>query len=813
MTYALTLADARHRSATITLESYEVHLDVTGAPTEAATYPVTVAITLSSTEPRLFLDYLGESVEAVLVDGTAVESRFDGSRLWVDVPVDKRFTVEVRGHSRYSRTGQGLHRFTDPEDGRTYLYSHFEPSDARRVYPCFDQPDLKARFRARMSVPDGWVALSNGGETAPGVFAETPPLSTYLTAFAAGEYVACRDRWRDVELAVWSRASMAQYLDEEFLEVTKQGLEFFHENYDYPYPWGKYDSVLVPEYNLGAMENPGLVTFTEKYLFRSRATRAQHAARANTILHEMCHMWFGDLVTPRWWDDLWLKESFAEFMGADASVTATDYHEAWANFAGARKNWAYTQDQLPTTHPIAAQIPDVDAARQNFDGITYAKGAAVLKQLVHFIGREEFYAGSREFFRAHEFSSASFADLLDSLSAHTSSDLSAWADAWLRTSGPDRLIPARTGSRLTITREGRRPHRLDVGAYRDGTLLERLDVRLAGPSVELSLPEGTDFVLLNDTDHTYALTGFDGQSLSWALANLSTLDDDLARAVAWTSLWNLTRDGELPVADYVEAALAHATAEPNPSMIARVLDAALVAARDYTRDEQLPTRMSERLWTLLNRCAPGSDAQLAVARVTIGALAGSTAPGATAHLRALLGGALDGLTVDNEIRWSVLAALSARGEASRAELDEELAADDTMNGHTQHLRAIWARPDEATKRAVYELATEPGRWANAEVDALIGAWLAPGSRRLRAGLTDRYFDDVGRIWAEHPIEIANRLVRGFYPDPVSDTGADSEVVDVRTDALLARELPGALRRVLLECQDGWRRRRRVRARN
>ena len=811
MTYALTLADARRRSATITLGSYDLHLDVTGAPTGAATYPVAVDIALTTTEPRIFLDYLGQRVDSVRVDGTEVAPDFDGSRLWVDVPVGTRCTVEVRGHSRYSRTGQGLHRFTDPEDGRTYLYSHFEPSDARRVYPCFDQPDLKARFQVRMSVPEGWVALSNGVETTRGVFAETPPLSTYLTAFAAGEYVARRDTWRGVDLAVWSRASMARYVDEEFLDVTKQGLGFFHERYDYPYPWGKYDSVLVPEYNLGAMENPGLVTFTEKYLFRSRATRAQHAARANTILHEMCHMWFGDLVTPRWWDDLWLKESFAEFMGADASVSATAYHEAWANFAGARKNWAYTQDQLPTTHPIAAEIPDVDAARQNFDGITYAKGAAVLRQLVHFIGREEFYAGARDFFRAHEFSSASFADLLDSLSAHTDADLAAWADAWLRTSGPDRLIPTRSGSTLTITREGQRPHRFDVGVYSGGALRERLDVHLDGPSVKLRLPEGTDFVLLNDTDHTYALSGFDGESLRWALANLSTLDDDLARAVAWTSLWNLTRDGELPVTDYVEAALTHATAEPNPSMVTRVLDAALVDARNYTSDESLPTQMSHRLWTLLGGCAPGSDTQLALARVTIGALAGSTAPEAPARLRELLDGRIDGLTVDNEIRWSVLAALSARDSVDRAELDEELSVDDTMNGHTQHLRAIWATPDEATKREVYELATDPGRWANAEVDALIGAYLAPGSRRFREGLTDRYFDDVERIWAEHPIEIANRLVRGFYPD--LDTGADSEAVDERTEALLARDLPGALRRVLLECQDGWRRRRRVRALN
>ena len=388
----LTRYDATFRSDSLQIDSYELELDL-GEATTSPTFPVEVGVKLTSKSEQIFLDYLGESVESVTINGNPVPWEQKGGRIVLDVPaglVGRPIALHVRAHSRYSRSGQGLHRFTDPQDGNTYLYSHSEPSDARRIFPCFDQPDLKAQCTVRMTVPQGWVALSNQPETtreagAHGdtvTFRATPPVSTYLMAFAAGPYVAQRDTWcspdgkREIELGVWSRASMAEHVDSEILEVTKQGLDFFDKNFDFPYPWTKYDSIFVPEYNLGAMENPGLVTFTEAYIFRSPATDAQHAHRANTILHEMSHMWFGDLVTPLWWDDLWLKESFAEFMGADASLHATRFTDAWADFAGTRKNWAYVQDQLPTTHPIKAEIPDVDAARQNFDGITYTKGAA-----------------------------------------------------------------------------------------------------------------------------------------------------------------------------------------------------------------------------------------------------------------------------------------------------------------------------------------------------------------------------------------------------------------------------------------------------
>ena len=446
MADTLTFQEATARTAALTLHAYRVHLDVTHAPSDAATFIARTEVDLTTREAETFLDYLGEDVTAVSIDGEEQPVDFDGSRVHLTgLPTDTRITVSVEGRSLYSRTGQGLHRFTDTADGNTYLYSHLEPSDARCIFPCFDQPDLKAPFEFTVTAPGEWTVLSNqppaeqpavahdsAADTQTVRFQPTPLLSTYLTAVAAGPYIAKHRTWRapndperTIELTALARTSMADYLDDEILEITAQGLDYFDEHFGYPYPWGKYDSIFVPEYNLGAMENPGLVTFTENYLFRSQATRAQHAGRTNTILHEMSHMWFGDLVTPHWWDDLWLKESFAEFMGADSSAHATAYTEAWTNFAAQRKNWAYLQDQLPTTHPIKAEIPDVDAARQNFDGITYAKGAAVLKQLVHFVGRDNFYAGARDYFQAHAFATATFDDLLDALRHHTDRDVDA----------------------------------------------------------------------------------------------------------------------------------------------------------------------------------------------------------------------------------------------------------------------------------------------------------------------------------------------------------------------------------------------------
>lgn len=829
----LTHAEASARSAALRLSTYELYLDVTSAPSDADSYEITSRITFTTTEPETFVDYLGKAVHAVRVNGEEVENTFDGGRVYLrNLPVGEELTVEITGSSYYSRTGQGLHRMHDQADDTTYLYSHLEPSDARRIFPCFDQPDLKASYEVHLTGPEGWQLLSNqpevGREKTEGRevahFAPTPLLSTYLTAFAAGPYVEKHSTWTapdgslEVELRAFARASMVEYLDDEILQVTAQGMDFFHSNYGYPYPWGKYDSIFVPEYNLGAMENPGLVTFTEHYLFRSAATRAQHAGRTNTILHEMSHMWFGDLVTPQWWDDLWLKESFAEFMGADSSVHATDYTEAWVNFAGQRKNWAYLQDQLPTTHPIKAEIPDVDAARQNFDGITYAKGAAVLKQLVHYVGRENFYAGARDYFQEHAFAAATFDDLLKALKKHTDRDLDAWSTAWLRTWGPDTLTPElhTDGDKiheLAITVEAEdttRPHRLDVTLF-DNSLNKyaTLDVDLEGERTildEASALQAPALLLLNDGDHTYAKVRFDETSLETIRTRLSEVPDELSRAVIWTSLWNLTRDGEWPVRSYLDTVLKHAPAESNPTLLTTAFANAGYAINHFVGEEareEIRADYAERLWEVLQQAPAGSDAQLTVARAAIQALAATPTESGTQRLRALLDGSLDGLALDPDIRWAILRALAARDAVSAEELEAEKERDNTLTGAAAYLGASHAFPSAELKREVFDLVRTPGKYSNAEVDSLLAAFNAPRSAHLTEAFAQEYFDSLSQLWEEHPIEIANRLVRGLYPDLA--------MADAATSEFLATERPRALRRVLLECQDALRRAQRVRA--
>lgn len=832
----LTHKEAAQRAAALDIAAYHLHLDLSQA-TSAETYPVSVAIELTSSTSETFLDYLGDSVSSLRVDGKDQDVEFDGARIAVrDIPTDRPVRVEVEGASTYSRTGQGLHRMHDQADDNTYLYSHLEPSDARRIFPCFDQPDMKAVFHVTMTAPAAWEILSNQPEVsretsqsmATVSFAPTPKLSTYLTSFAAGPYVSTEREWtapdgeHSAHLRAYARASMGEYLDNEILEITAQGMDFFHEAFAYPYPWGKYDSIFVPEYNLGAMENPGLVTFTEKYLFRSTATRAQHAARTNTILHEMSHMWFGDLVTPQWWDDLWLKESFAEYMGADASVEATQYHEAWTNFAGQRKNWAYSQDQLPTTHPIKAEIPDVDAARQNFDGITYAKGAAVLKQLVHYVGRDNFYAGARDYFRNHEFAAATFADLLKALAPHTDRDLDAWSDAWLRTSGPDTLIPELTVADGKVTEfsitaeaaEQTRPHRLNVSFF-DGQLKKaaELDVDLpaGGDKTVIYSASGLDapaLVLLNDADHTYAKVRFDSDSLQLLREHLSDIDDELSRAVIWTSLWNMSRDGEWDAQSYIDTVLAHAPAETNPSLLTTAFANAQYALSHYVpkdRREAARTDYAEKIWKLMQDAEAASDTQLVLARAAIGAAAATPEESGTQKLESLLGGDVDGLCLDPDIRWAILRGLAARNAVEPEQLDAELQRDDTLTGAAAHLGAIHAFHAPEIKQQVFNELLVPNKYSNAEVDSLLAAFNAPRSGELTDPFAEEFFAKVEEIWAQHPIEIANRLIRGLYPElPTSDAA---------TDELLSRDIPGALRRVLLECQDNQRRTLRVQEAN
>ncbi|MFF2031507.1 aminopeptidase N [Arthrobacter sp. NPDC058192] len=852
--------EAEARSALITAHSYDVSLDVRqAADPNVAGYTSRSVITFSASEPgaSTFVDFIAGSVHSVFLNGKGlpVADVVDGSRIRLD-NLQAQNQVTVTGTALYSTSGEGLHRFVDPADGQCYLYTQFEPADARRVFANFEQPDLKAEFTFHVMAPSDWQVASNGAEVArtqltsdPATsrwdFAPTRAMSTYITTVLAGPYFKAEDAWTgtlgdgtalEVPLALYCRASMAKSFDaEELFDLTKNGLSFFNQLFDFPYPWGKYDQAFVPEYNLGAMENPGLVTFTESYVFTSRAADSQYQGRANTLLHEMAHMWFGDLVTMKWWDDLWLKESFADYMGTLGVDRATGWETAWVNFANNRKAWAYVQDQLPTTHPIVADIPDLEAAKQNFDGITYAKGASVLKQLVAYVGFDAFIAGSRRYFRDHAYANTTLADLLAALSAASGRDLAEWARQWLQTSGistlslemAEPLETAEPGGDVlgpvavlqdavdpATGRQEPRPHRLRIGLYDfdDAGALVRTDsveTDLSGARTDVAALAGKPLpalLLVNDDDLSYAKVRLDPRSEATVRGSLDRLTDPMARALCWTALWDSARDAVTPAALYVDAVRQFVPAEPGIGVLLNVLGNASTAVerfvprgqRDEVRRSFLVTAAEQ-----LQAAAAGSDQQLAWAR-TMAATSRYDASG-LGLLQGLLDGTIviDGLAVDAELRWNFWHALAAHGEASQEQLDRELNRDNTAAGKSGHATALAARPEASVKAAAWEAAVHGTGLSNQLLTATIAGFnTAPTS--LLAGFIDPYFECLEHVWAERSIEIASRIVRGFYPagQDLDGHGGTPErhAVILRTDHWLSSrpDAPPALRRIIIE---------------
>ncbi|MET3947403.1 aminopeptidase N [Arthrobacter sp. UYCu512] len=842
--------EAADRSALIATHSYDVTLDVrAAADADVDGYTSRSVITFSAREPgrSTFLDFIGE-VQSISLNGNrlAVADVVDGSRIRLE-NLQSENQVTVTGTALYSTSGEGMHRFFDPADDECYLYTQYEPADARRVFANFEQPDLKAEFTFHVLAPSRWQVSSNGIETRrtpvagePDVsrwdFAPTKAMSTYITTVLAGPYFKAEDSWKGtladgsslvVPLALYCRASMAPSFDPEVLfALTRNGLDFFNRLFDFPYPWGKYDQAFVPEYNLGAMENPGLVTFTEGYVFTSRAADSQYQARANTLLHEMAHMWFGDLVTMQWWNDLWLKESFADYMGTLGVDRTTDWATAWVNFANNRKAWAYMQDQLPTTHPIVADIPDLEAAKQNFDGITYAKGASVLKQLVAYVGFEAFVAGSRQYFKDHAYGNTTLAELLAALGAASGRDLAGWARQWLQTSGISTLsseIEERDGVIGTVTlrqdaedpatgRQEPRPHRLRIGLYNadeDGALVrtDSVEIDVDGANTEVTSLTGKlrpALLLVNDEDLSYAKVRLDPRSEATVRSSLGALSDPMARALCWTALWDSARDAVTPASLYVDAVKRFGPAESGIGVLLTVLGNAATAieryvpaaGRDAVRHGFLTLAADELL-----RAAPGSDQQLAWARTV--ATTSRHSSGLLDLLRGILDGStvVEGLSVDAELRWNFWHALAANGEATPARLDAELARDNTAAGRAGHATALAARPEAAVKEAAWREAVHGNSLSNQLLSATItGFTTAPAP--LLEPFADRYFDALEDVWAGRSIEIASRIVRGLYPAGQDlDAGtADTNVVIVRTDQWLAGhpDAPRALRRIIIE---------------
>ncbi|GGV12350.1 aminopeptidase N [Streptomyces griseoflavus] len=837
----LTRDEARERAALLSVDGYEVSLDLRSAVGDSGgegprTFRSVTTVRFRCAEPGAssFADLIAPAVTAVSLNGRDLDPGqvFDGSRLLLeDLAAENELVVDAR--CAYSRTGEGLHRFVDPEDGEVYLYTQYEPADARRVFANFEQPDLKAPYRFEVRAPEGWTVWSNGaGELTDGVwrFAETKPISTYITCVVAGPYHYVTDTYErvfedgtrlEVPLGAMCRKGLAPHFDaDDVFLVTKQGLDFFHDHFDYPYPFGKYDQAFVPEYNLGAMENPGMVTFREEFIFRGKVTRASYEGRANVVLHEMAHMWFGDLVTMEWWDDLWLKESFADFMGAFSLVGATRFTDGWITFANRRKAWAYRADQLPSTHPITADIRDLQDAKLNFDGITYAKGASVLKQLVAYVGQDAFLEGARRYFKRHAYGNTRLGDLLSVLEETSGRDMGAWARSWLQTAGVNSLTPQVLLSadgridELAVVQEAAeshpelRPHRVAVGLYRrtEAGTLERYaraetDVDGARTVVaELAGADAPELVLVNDDDLTYCKTRFDETSLATLREHLGELTDPLARALCWSALWNMTRDALLPAREFTELVLRFAGRETDIGVLQMLHAWAESAAVHYTapeRRERAGRRLAEGASAGLRAAEAGSEHQLAWARFFART---ADAPADFELLASLLDGTvtLPGLEVDQELRWAFLEPLAARGVADEKRLDEELARDDTASGKRHHVRCLAARPSAAVKAQCWARVVESDALSNALVEATISGFAQPSQRELLAPYAEKYFAAIERVWSERSIQIGMDVVRGLFPSL-----EDSQATLDATDAWLAshEDTAPALRRLVLEARD------------
>ncbi|MDJ0487095.1 aminopeptidase N [Rhodococcus qingshengii] len=807
----LNRSEVAERSRAISVAGYRVELDLRSAVDSAVkTFSTVTTIDLTSSVESTWLDFIGAAVDSVDVDGASIPVEYDGSRIGLR-GLGGSNVVRVAAHGHYSRSGEGLHRFVDDADDQTYLYTQYEPADARRVFACFEQPDLKAPFTFEVTAPDGWEVLSNQPATQTlsvdgaqrVTFAPTLPISTYITAIAAGPYHRVASSWSrgelTVELGALCRASLAPHLDaDNVFDITRQGLDFYAEYFDYPYPFGKYDQIFVPEYNLGAMENPGLVTFTEAYVFRGSATDEQHQRRANTILHEMAHMWFGDLVTMVWWDDLWLKESFADFMGSLVSAEATRFTDAWVAFAIKRKAWAYLQDQLPTTHPIVADIVDLEAAKLNFDGITYAKGASVLKQLVAFVGGDAFFEAARRYFKAHAFGNTTLVDLLDVLAETSGRDVREWARIWLQTTGVSTL--SLDGTDLVQTDP--RPHRLAVGIYdynESGDLVrtERVELDITESRTSVDLPPGA-LTLLNDEDLTYAKVRLDAESLSTVEASLDRVSDPLARGVIWSSLWNSVRDAQLSVFRYLDMVERFAPAETDLAILSSILTDAQYAVLHYVPKSLRPNVSAgwlETTWKAVFEAEPESGRQLAWARALSAAAAVNDAR--ADEVRSILDGTCPGpvgLALDPDLRWALWIALSATGHASVSDFDGELSKDSTSAGRTAYVRAAASIPDAETKAAAWASATTDGSLSNDRLDATIAGFRSGTDPSLIEGYAAEYFSSLGKWWSERSIEIARRLVNGLFP-AAEDTSAVDSWIQANAEA------PASLRRLVLERRD------------
>ena len=828
----LSRTEAKVRAEHLYVNSYAVTLDVTKG--EETFYSKSeVSFTCNKPGYATFIDAVGRSVISATLNGAAVDvSGFDGESIFLtNLAADNSLVIELE--AEYSKSGEGLQRSVDPADGEVYLYSQGETAYIRNMFACFDQPSLKATFTLTVTTPSHWEAVSNNpveskvakGDLVEWKFKTTPRIPTYLDALIAGPYSSVHDLYKgekEIPLGIYCRKSMMQYLDpEDIFLVTKQGFEYFEKVFGLAYPFEKYDQIAVVDFNFGAMENAGAVTFREEVLvFRSHMPDKAYLSRANVILHEMAHMWFGDMVTMSWWDDLWLNESFAEWASYLALTEATRFNGAWTEFNSARKNGAYRQDQLSTTHPIIADMVDMEAVNANFDGITYAKGASVLHQLVAHVGRPQFIAGLQKYFAKHAWGNTTLNDLLVELEASSGRKLDSWVNTWLQTAGVNTLRPlleiaGETYASVVISQEvplvpagskELRPHRLAVGLYDISgdslNLRKSVELDVVGASTvvsELAGEKVADLLLINDRDLSYAKLRFDDRSIATLKKYLGRLNDPLARALSWAAIWDMHRDAQISSADFIEIALSGLAGENDDAIVNIVIGQLGTSVEGYASDanrNKYREKLAAGFWNLMQASAPASDLQLLYSRAFA---ANAHTPEQIKNVRGILNGDIKGLKVDTDRRWDFLIALTERGATTQAELDAELASDNTTSGNLFYQSAKAVTPNAEAK--AYAFNTVMSQDVQTSVrSALVAGFQRPIQRDLLVPFVDLYFENLLSEWESKSYEGAAKFVTGMYPSWII-----TQATLDKTNAWLngvGKEAPAVLRKLVKESQDG-----------
>jgi len=835
----LTRDEAAVRARLLSDVTYDVRLDL--REDDDRTFGVVLEAGFACDEPGVgsFIDATCDSVAEVVLNGVALDVDDVVSDTRIALPdLQAGNTLRVTARMAYRHEGKGLHRFVDPSDERVYLHSQFEPFDAHLVYPCFDQPDLKATFSLTVDAPQEWVVVSNErvveqpeqGAAGTWRFAPTPRVPPYITAVVAGAYARFEvgpDELPDscpafeLPLGFYVRRSLAQHLEPdlpELAEVTRQGLAWMADAFGHDYPFSSYDQLFVPEFSAGAMENPGCITFSEQFVFRSKVTDAARERRAEVVLHEMAHMWFGDLVTMRWWDDLWLNESFATFISVLSQVEATRFDGAWTTFLDQEKAWALMQDQMPTTHPVAADMVDIESVHQNFDGITYAKGASVLRQLVAWVGQDEFLAGCRAYFRDHAWGNATLADFLAALEEASGRELKSWSQEWLETTGVNTLVPhvrvgadgAYTSVEVEQAADPEHPtlrrHRLAVGVY-DRTPAglvrrERVELDVEGPRTPVEALTGVragDVLLLNDDDLTFAKLRLDDATTAVVTTDLHRFTEPLPRALAWSASWDMLRDGELPVGTYLETVVGNVQHEQEVGVLQRLLLRARSATDRYgdpALREARMARLAAAARTGVEMAEPGSDVQLAWVRHWVSCARSGEQ---LLDVQRLLDGDLvvAGLQLDTDLRWHAVVELASAGAADEGRIAAELERDPTDLGERNAATARAARPDPAAKQAAWDRLMDEEGLSHTMGRQLWGGLFQLHQPEALTGYDRRYLDAVPRVWRERSIDWAIEWTQGCYPHPL----ASQELLDGTAALVADGELPGPARRALLEARD------------